>query len=203
MAIAKIYNSGTAAWEPAIVGKEGPQGIQGIQGEVGPDGAGVPATGADDQVLTVVAGAPAWADAGGGGYNTLTEITASNATYDVSAISGVVKFTLVGGGGGGTGGYQGVTASSGGSTSVAGIGTAQGGLYGIATGTAQDEQYVIAGSNGGQRSLFEGNYTNYNKGNGGEMKFIFADLTGVSTINVTIGAGGTKGANSAASGIRV
>ena len=41
MAIAKIYNSGTAAWEPAIIGKEGPQGIQGIQGiqgEVGPAG---------------------------------------------------------------------------------------------------------------------------------------------------------------------
>jgi hypothetical protein len=45
------------------------------------DASYVPAAGTDDQVLTVVAGAPAWADAGGGGGLTLlstTSITGAN-----------------------------------------------------------------------------------------------------------------------------
>tara|TARA_R110000803_G_scaffold153941_1_gene218744 strand:+ start:1140 stop:1793 length:654 start_codon:yes stop_codon:yes gene_type:complete len=88
MAIAKIYNSGTAAWEPAIVGKEGPQGIQGIQGEIGPNGVGVPAVGTDDQVLTVVAGAPAWADAGAGSETFIT-------TQTETGFLGVMTFSSI------------------------------------------------------------------------------------------------------------
>jgi hypothetical protein len=96
MAIAKIYNSGTAAWEPAIVGKEGAQGIQGIQGEIGPNGVGVPAVGTDDQVLTVVSGAPAWADASGSGawsliFNgTLGGVTSTT----VSGLSGYDEYYI-------------------------------------------------------------------------------------------------------------
>lgn len=41
MAVAKIYNTSTGQWEPAIIGKEGPQGPAGEtgpQGEPGPNG---------------------------------------------------------------------------------------------------------------------------------------------------------------------
>jgi len=51
--------------------------------------------GTDDQVLSVVDGAVAWADAGGGGggLNTSEVITASNASFSVSSIS-ENKFTF-------------------------------------------------------------------------------------------------------------
>jgi len=38
MPVAKIYNPDTSAWEPAIVGKEGPQGTTGAAGTDGTEG---------------------------------------------------------------------------------------------------------------------------------------------------------------------
>ena len=38
MAVLKYYNTGTSAWEPVVVGKQGPQGIQGETGPAGADG---------------------------------------------------------------------------------------------------------------------------------------------------------------------
>jgi hypothetical protein len=38
MPVAKIYNPDTSAWEPAIIGKEGPQGTAGPTGPAGTDG---------------------------------------------------------------------------------------------------------------------------------------------------------------------
>jgi hypothetical protein len=35
MPVAKIYNPDTEAWEPAIIGKEGPQGETGATGQDG------------------------------------------------------------------------------------------------------------------------------------------------------------------------
>ena len=38
MPVAKIYNPDTSAWEPAIIGKEGPQGTTGPAGTDGTEG---------------------------------------------------------------------------------------------------------------------------------------------------------------------
>jgi hypothetical protein len=38
MPVAKIYNPDTSAWEPAIIGKEGPQGTTGAAGTDGTEG---------------------------------------------------------------------------------------------------------------------------------------------------------------------
>jgi hypothetical protein len=38
MPVAKIYNPDTSAWEPAIIGKEGPQGTTGTAGTDGTEG---------------------------------------------------------------------------------------------------------------------------------------------------------------------
>ena len=38
MPVAKIYNPDTEQWEPAIIGKEGPQGETGAAGANGADG---------------------------------------------------------------------------------------------------------------------------------------------------------------------
>ncbi len=59
--------------------------------------------GTDDQVLSVVAGAVAWADAGGGGggINSSVDITSSNSSYTLPTFSSpIVKFTVIGAGAG-------------------------------------------------------------------------------------------------------
>ena len=38
MPVAKIYKPDTSAWEPAIIGKEGPQGTTGAAGTDGTEG---------------------------------------------------------------------------------------------------------------------------------------------------------------------
>ena len=171
--------------------------------------------GTDDQVLSVVGGEVAWADAsgGGGGFDTVTEITASNASYDVSGISGFAKFTIIGAGGGGSGASSSSRTgpnggSNGGSSSV---------IYGATTVTATGGSGANASSGGtvGQTgNSAPGSYVSSNWGNfgmywdststdnfgrpglGGLIKVVYADLTGLSGINVTIGAGGAGGTSS-------
>jgi len=153
--------------------------------------------GTDDQVLSVVGGAVAWADAsggGGGGFNSLQEITSSNSSHSVPTLaSPIVKFTIIAGGGGGAGGdnYDGIV---GGSSSVLADGitnTALGGAGGLRTLQGSAAQYSFVSANAGQSQRTTG--SRGHSGLGGEIIVVYRDLTGISTINVTIGAGGAGG----------
>jgi len=154
--------------------------------------------GTDDQVLSVVAGEVAWADAGGGGvggFNTSVNITSTNATYTVPAFSSpIFKFTIIGGGGGG--GHGGTAAgSAGGSSSVffsSTTNTAGGGSGGSSGSTGAEGQYAYASSNFGQ---YRFNSSSGQPGLGGQIIVVYRDLTGISTIDVTIGAGGAGGSS--------
>jgi hypothetical protein len=157
-------------------------------------------------VLSVVAGAVAWADAGGGGgggLNTSVEITASNASYTMPTLSsGTVKFTLVGGGGGGAWNAS-TYGGNGGTTSIVSGGvttSASGGLGGIASDSGRAGQHAFVSSNYGQEAR-SSNAEGF-PGLGGEVKTVYYDLTDVSTINVTVGGGGGGGDGVGKSGFR-
>jgi hypothetical protein len=162
--------------------------------------------GADDQVLSVVAGSVAWADAGGGGgFNSSVTITATNSSYPIPTMaSDIIKVTVVGGGGGG-GAYGDSTkdGSSGGTSSVAGSGlttiSASGGEGGIndANDPRVDAVSSFVSANFGHARAGEGEH-----GGGGEVKFGYLNINGLTTLNMTIGAGGSGGATSVKSGFR-
>jgi hypothetical protein len=145
--------------------------------------------GENEQVLTVVEGAPTWAAGGGGGLNTSVKIIASNATYTVPTLaSPIVRFTLVGGGGGGAGSVYLETAGNGGTTSVSdGSNTieALGGRGGNRDGSVV---YGFSSANFGRAARPQGYIPT---GNGGAIVIDYMDLTGISTINLTVGAGGS------------
>jgi hypothetical protein len=150
--------------------------------------------GTDDQVLSVVAGEVAWADAGGGGggFNSLVEITATNSSYTVPTLaSNIVKFTVIAGGGAGGDGTT--SGSSGGNSSVTAASaiSATGGLGGYSRQSIPpDPQFAYASSNWGNPRI--SGYSNGDPypGYGGQIKIGYLDLTGYGTINVQIGAGG-------------
>lgn len=160
------------------------------------------------QVLTVVGTAPAWADAGGGGgggFNTVTQISATDAAYSVpAATSNIFKFTLVGGGGGGWthdasgGGSGGSTILSVGGTAV---GTAVGGGGGYQNGRPSPPTFtggsaqVWAADNGGAANFSPDNARPGSGGRGGQVRVVYQDLDGISTINATIGAAGNASSN--------
>ena len=148
--------------------------------------------GTDEQVLSVVAGAVAWADAGGGGgFSAINEITATNSTYDVSGILGFARITVIGAGGGGGG--RGSDGSGGGSSSVVIGGTtiaANGGAGGRASSTQRDASFANASNNNGIGKN-EGSYYDAGSGQGGNIVIGYQNLSAVSTINITIGAAGT------------
>lgn len=160
------------------------------------------------QVLTVVGNAPAWADAGsggGGGFNTLTKITATNSTYSIpAATSNIFKFTLIGGGGGGWYNNNMTSGGSGGSTTlnVGGtvVGTAVGGSGGGQASASPPpggaSAQVWAADNGGGAQFGSGNDYPGAAGRGGEVVVLYQDLEGFSTIGVTIGAAGNAGSSS-------
>jgi hypothetical protein len=151
--------------------------------------------GAADTVLTSDGTAISWAagGGGGGGFNSLDRILTSNASYDVSGISGFVRFTIIGGGGG-AGDRTSFTGSSGGASSV---------VYGATTIDASGGQGGNGGSSNGLNASYR--YASHNAGMssesdscdgaGGEIDVFYADLTSFSTIDVTIGAGGTGAGN--------
>jgi len=162
--------------------------------------------GANDQTLTVVDGAPAWADGGGGGgFNTLVKITATNSTYSVPTLaSPIVKFTIIGGGGGGGNKQRSRAGGDGGSSSILVDGTtntASGGNGGSFGTSGSSVSYSLASSNAGQAGFNNDNANGGHSGLGGEVIIVYRDLTGISTINVTIGAGGS-GYVEAAAGFR-
>jgi hypothetical protein len=160
--------------------------------------------GENDQVFTVVDGAPAWADAGGGGgINSIVEIIATDSAYDVSAILGFVRFTLVGGGGGGA--YRNnPDGGAGGTTSIVSGGvttSASGGLGGMSDQTGRAAQNAFVSYNSGQASV--STYGEGHAGLGGEIKTVYYNLSDVSTIDVTVGAGGSPAGRNGFRGVIV
>jgi len=137
------------------------------------------------------------------GFTASETITATNASWPVPALGfPIVKVTAIAGGGGGGGGDTNNTGGTGGTTTFnagsAGTVTAAGGVGG--RGSAQDNVGTTAtsgsasgnGGGGGVRGGVNG-FTAHD-GNGGAKIVSYLNLTGVSTVNVTIGAGGSGGA---------
>lgn len=139
------------------------------------------------------------------GFTARDVITASDSSFPVPSLaSTIVKVTVVGAGGGGGGvinnaGAGGTsTFDAGGAGTVTAIGgrggrstpstggddtnNGQAGLDGFTSGNA---------GTGGQRTITQEN-KNFggSTGTGGQVKIAYLDLDGISTVNVTIGAGG-------------
>ena len=139
------------------------------------------------------------------GFNAGTAITASDSSWTVPALaSPVVRLTVIGAGGGGalnqtniqaTGNAGGTTNVQYGATTVTATGGA-GGQTGNNTAPAAKQGFVSA-NGGSERSYYSG-VTNGNQpfamatsGQGGAITVAYANLSGISTLNVAIGAGGT------------
>jgi len=161
--------------------------------------------GTADQVLTSDGTTVSFQDAGGGGggFNTLDRVTASNASYDVSGISGFAKITCIGAGGGGgkwgvSGGVTGGdTTVSDGTNTITGNGGSGAGL----TGETPVISNQKVNSNGGTLDEASGNTSRENmSGQGGVISEDYLDLTSISSLNITIGAGGTGGEGARAGG---
>jgi hypothetical protein len=148
-----------------------------------------------------------WAS-GISGFTAQSTITATNASFSVPALgSPIVKVTVIGAGGGGGGGQggSGTQAGNGGSgttttfnASTAGTVSATGGVGGLRA----TEQSVAAtpnafasynGGPGGMPNNDSGSRSAGAPGQGGQIVVSYLNLTGISTVNVTIGAGGTGG----------
>jgi hypothetical protein len=150
------------------------------------------------------------------GFTAGTVITATNASFSVPSLrSPIVKVTVIGGGGGGGAGLS-LTGGSGGTggtttfdaggagtvSAVGGIGGTGGsttlrtgttGLAGLSSGNGG-----TAGNDGGSspaRSFCGSN------GTGGVITVGYLNLTGISTVNVTIGGGGTAGTGGQTGGL--
>jgi hypothetical protein len=139
------------------------------------------------------------------GFTASTTITATNASFSVPSLrSPIVRVTVIGGGGGGggatstsgsTGGTTTFNAGGAGSISAAGgIGGRLGaGTVGGSTGTAG-----FASHNGGTGGA--ASERNGATGAGGVITVAYLNLSGISTVNVTIGGGGAGGTGSANGG---
>jgi hypothetical protein len=136
-------------------------------------------------------------------FNARSVITATDATWAVPALANpVVCVTAIGGGSGGHNSTIGTPAASGagGTTTFdAGGGKTVSAAGGAAllgsTGVGQAGNAGWASNNGGHNGRQRGevttvNIANSNQGFGGAISVAYIDLTGVSTVNVTIGAGG-------------
>ena len=118
-------------------------------------------------------------------FNTRTVITATDASWSVPSLANPhVKVTCVGAGGGG---------SDSGSSDGGGGGTTSFGAYLSATGgSGGDQTDDFAQNNGtpGWASANGGTARTGGSGSGGHVDIAYVSLGGVSTVNVTIGAGG-------------
>jgi hypothetical protein len=135
-------------------------------------------------------------------YTNVAVITATDASWPVPTLANsYVRVTVIGGGGSG-GGSLGTNGSAGGTTTFnAGSGKTfsasggTGGQFGWQTQSGVAGTAGFAASNGGQGATFkdlDDAYTGCN-GNGGQIVVAYVDLGGISTVNVTVGAGGTGG----------
>lgn len=139
------------------------------------------------------------------GFTASSTITATNASWPVPTLkSPIVKVTVIGGGGGGpssgsAGGAGGTTTfNAGGAGTVTAAGGA-GGSTGGGPGVAGHAGLASAngGGHGGSQNLQNnGGFA----GQGGKITVAYLNLTGISTVNVTIGAGGTAGSGSPENG---
>jgi hypothetical protein len=135
----------------------------------------------DDENTVQVFNGTSWSPVGV--FDSVEVITATNATWSVPTLGiSIVHVTCVGAGGGATGGGA-TDGGGGGSTSFGAFGTASGGLG----GRQNDDSSRVGGA--GFRSGNEGT-SNFSDGQGGQVKDFMVNLSGVSTVNVTIGAGG-------------
>lgn len=138
------------------------------------------------------------------GYNAVATITATDASWTIPALADpIVRVTVVGGGGGGAGANtgSGVAGSNGSASSFvwsSGTATASAGTGGSTSYTQPDTPDGIQTNNGGftyDRSFAGGG----SDGRGGAITVAYVDLTGETTANVTVGAGGA-GASTTLSG---
>jgi len=150
-----------------------------------------------------------------GGFTDREVITATDSSWPVPSLaSTIVKVTVIGGGGGG-GGFE-PNGSNGGNTTFnaggAGTVTAVGGKGGSSTPSSSAGDTSNNGQNGlngftsgnggtgGHRTVRgEFNFGGSN-GTGGEATVAYLDLDGVSTVDVTIGAGGSGGGGNPSGG---
>jgi hypothetical protein len=127
------------------------------------------------------------------GFTASTTLTATNASFSVPTLGApIVKVTVIGGGGGGgrvsgaggTGGTTTFNAGGGGTVTAAGGAGASADAQGTTGGAG-----FRAGNGGGG---YSGSSEN-GRGDGvaGQVVVGYLNLTGVSTVNVTVGAGGT------------
>jgi hypothetical protein len=166
---------------------------------------------ADGDVLTYDGVGNVWSPVApaSDGFDALATITATNASWPVPSLgSPIVKVTVIGGGGGGGGcepspgptdGGVGGTSSF---TTSLGTLTALGGYKGIRNasqvGQAARNGFCSGNGGGGGRTVSDHAAEN---GGGGEIKVAYYDLTGISTANVVVGAGGLAGTGFSAGGV--
>jgi hypothetical protein len=153
-----------------------------------------------------------------GGFTAQQTITATDSSWPVPSLgSPVVKVTVVGGGGG-SGGRGTTQPGAGGTTTFnaggAGTVTAAGGRRGSALPSTSPSTTLgeagtdgLASHNGATGGVHFESFVNRDAyggstGGGGKITVAYLDLTGISTVNVTIGAGGaaTGGTGSAVGG---
>ena len=138
------------------------------------------------------------------GFTASQTITATDATWSVPTLaSPIVKVTVIGGGGGGGGAAADGTQADGGTGGTttfnaggAGTVTAAGGAGGFRAVRNVDGKtgsLGFASSNGGGAGLRSDQSLTANDGFGGLISVAYLDMTGISTVNVTIGAGGAQG----------
>jgi hypothetical protein len=153
------------------------------------------------------------------GFTASATITASNASWPVPALrSPFVKVTVIGGGGGGgasvvagsggSGGDGGTTtfdaAGAGSVTAAGGIGGTGGSAGTSRTGTAGLPGFTSGNAgtagNSGETPSPNRSWSGSN-GTGGAITVAYLNLTGISTVDVTIGGGGAAGTGSRAGGV--
>jgi hypothetical protein len=144
-------------------------------------------------------------------------ITASNASWPVPALGNntIVKVTVIGSGGGGNCDYAGTYASNGNTTTFnaggAGSVSAAGGKGGGGVPTSNNTRASgqastpgLASGNGGMAAVLRASGYGDEKagasGTGGAISIAYLNLSGISTVNVTIGAGGAGLAGGATGG---
>jgi hypothetical protein len=135
------------------------------------------------------------------GFTASATITATDASWPVPALgSPIVRVTVIGGGGGGGAADTNNGAAGGTSTfNAGGAGTvsAAGGLGGFNGNGSSNGLDGTAGSGSGNEGCGAVR-KNQDKvgmdGTGGAITVAYLNLTGISTVNVTIGAGGAGGA---------
>jgi hypothetical protein len=167
-------------------------------------------TPADGQVLTYDNATSEWINEALPqlSFTASTTITATDSSWPVPTLaSPIVKVTVIGaGGGGGAGDNPGGQGGTGGTTTFnaggAGTVTAAGGVGGRSSSTNVNNPGGVsvgfASANGGtpgQNTDRDGS-----EGNGGLITVAYLDLTGISTVNVEIGAGGAGAVRSGGSG---